>query len=480
MAELAVFDKDPNIYLFTSLTAGSSHIITATSRIETILKANKIPFIGLDTATHELGKKLFQRRAAGKKLPLLVKEGYVLGGIEEIEEWNEYDELHEALGVDTAFTSNPPKPTNLFEPAPSKTPPPLAGALPGGFSFGQSAGPAFGSLNAPSIGSAIGSSTSKGKENTPIASAEQNLAIRQMGAEAAKLAASKKSVPAKISTTNPLITEKINAKSPGEVLSPKSTPLPASPATATIEKSNNVKKTALPDILSPREIPLPETPGVKPLLQQQKPVHAPPSIHDDAGNAALSAGPIKTTQAKEESSGEEESSDGEESSEESVVAQDVEKTQNQDSKDVSKAGASVEEGEQEEGSKDQKSEDSAKAVVEEKKKVETTSASQLEQSSSEETGEDDDEEEDEADEDDDEDEASEKEVKNESEAKASAKKEEVEIAKATAAPPKTDEPTKVEVKPEAAKKEDTKPEEVEKTQAQDAKDASKASESVLD
>lgn len=79
MAELAVFDKDPNIYLFTSLTAGSSHIITATSRIETILKANKIPFIGLDTATHELGRKLFQRRAAGKKLPLLVKEGYVLG-----------------------------------------------------------------------------------------------------------------------------------------------------------------------------------------------------------------------------------------------------------------------------------------------------------------------------------------------------------------------------------------------------------------
>lgn len=43
------------------------------------MKANKIPFIGLDTATHELGRKLFQRRASGKKLPLLVKEGYVLG-----------------------------------------------------------------------------------------------------------------------------------------------------------------------------------------------------------------------------------------------------------------------------------------------------------------------------------------------------------------------------------------------------------------
>jgi hypothetical protein len=81
MAELKVWDTDPAIYLFTSLTAGSSHIITATSRMETILKANKIPFKGVDTATNELAKKLFQRRAGGKKLPLIVKEGYVLGVI---------------------------------------------------------------------------------------------------------------------------------------------------------------------------------------------------------------------------------------------------------------------------------------------------------------------------------------------------------------------------------------------------------------
>lgn len=79
MAELAVYDNDPTLYLFTSLTAGSSHIVTATSRIETILKANKIPFKGVDTATDDLARKLFQRRASGKKLPLLVKEGYVLG-----------------------------------------------------------------------------------------------------------------------------------------------------------------------------------------------------------------------------------------------------------------------------------------------------------------------------------------------------------------------------------------------------------------
>lgn len=36
--------EDGTLYLFTSLTAGSSHIITATSRLETILKANRIPF----------------------------------------------------------------------------------------------------------------------------------------------------------------------------------------------------------------------------------------------------------------------------------------------------------------------------------------------------------------------------------------------------------------------------------------------------
>ncbi|KAJ4988040.1 neurofilament protein H, form H2 [Stagonosporopsis vannaccii] len=436
MAELAVFDKDPNIYLFTSLTAGSSHIVTATSRIETILRANKIPFIGLDTATHELGRKLFQRRAAGKKLPLLVKEGYVLGGIEEIEEWNEYDELHEALGVDTAFTANPPKPTSLFEPAPSKTPPPLADALPGGFSFGQSAGPAFGSL----VGAA-----SKSKENTPVASSEQNLAIRQMGAEAAKIAASKKPTPVKISTTNPLLTEKVNASSPADVLSPKSTPLPKSPSTTITEKSEDgPKKTDLSKPLSPRSIPLPETPGLAPKLQQQKPVHAPPSMHDDAENSALSAGPIKSTQAKKESSEEQEEDSSEEaSSEGSSLGKTAEKTQDQDVKDASKPGASVREGEQEAVGSGEKSEAFAEVDTEGKVEAETKAvktkiadsknaspAPQQKQTSSEETSE--------------EDESSEAEEKKENhEAEA-----------------KTD---------------DTK-----KPQTEEAKDASKAGESVLD
>jgi len=78
MGDLLSWENDPKLYLFTSLTAGSSHIVTATSRVETILKANRLPFTYIDTATDEGARKLFQRRARGKKLPLLVKEGFVI------------------------------------------------------------------------------------------------------------------------------------------------------------------------------------------------------------------------------------------------------------------------------------------------------------------------------------------------------------------------------------------------------------------
>jgi hypothetical protein len=78
MTDLLEWEQKKDLFLFTSLTAGSSHIVTATSRIETILRANRIPFTYIDTATNEGAKKLFQRRARGKKLPLLVKEGFVI------------------------------------------------------------------------------------------------------------------------------------------------------------------------------------------------------------------------------------------------------------------------------------------------------------------------------------------------------------------------------------------------------------------
>lgn len=69
---------DPTLYLFTSLTAGSSHIITATSRLETILKANKIGFRAIDVATDDKARMLWGTRSRGRKLPGLVKHGNVL------------------------------------------------------------------------------------------------------------------------------------------------------------------------------------------------------------------------------------------------------------------------------------------------------------------------------------------------------------------------------------------------------------------
>lgn len=89
------YHTDPNLYLYTSLTAGSSQIITATSRMETILKANKIPFKALDVATDEKARMLWGRRAGKRKLPGLVRMGMIVGDIEEVEEWNEYGELRE-------------------------------------------------------------------------------------------------------------------------------------------------------------------------------------------------------------------------------------------------------------------------------------------------------------------------------------------------------------------------------------------------
>jgi len=70
---------DPTLYLYTSLTAGSSHIITASSRLETILKAHKIPFRAVDIATDEKARTLWKRRSKERKLPGLVKYGQVIG-----------------------------------------------------------------------------------------------------------------------------------------------------------------------------------------------------------------------------------------------------------------------------------------------------------------------------------------------------------------------------------------------------------------
>ncbi|MCJ1246221.1 hypothetical protein MMC30_003427 [Trapelia coarctata] len=122
------YHSDPTLWLYTSLTAGSSQIITATSRLETILKANKIPFKALDVATDEKARMLWGRRAGKRKLPGLVRMGMVVADIEEVEEWNEYGEIKQNLlqPGDLPSSSTPtPSTTNT----PSKPPPP-APAMP--------------------------------------------------------------------------------------------------------------------------------------------------------------------------------------------------------------------------------------------------------------------------------------------------------------------------------------------------------------
>ncbi|RSL67845.1 hypothetical protein CEP51_012613 [Fusarium floridanum] len=99
------FYDDPALYIFTSLTAGSSHIVTATSRLETILRANRIPFKAVDIAFDDKARQLWGRRAGKdesgrvRKFPGLVQEGWVIGDIVEIEEWNEYGELKEHVKI---------------------------------------------------------------------------------------------------------------------------------------------------------------------------------------------------------------------------------------------------------------------------------------------------------------------------------------------------------------------------------------------
>lgn len=99
------YNTDPALWIYTSLTAGNMHIVTATSRLETILRANRVPFKATDLATDEKARMLWGRRAGktaeGKprRLPALVQMGMVLGDLSEIEEWNEYGELKQHVKI---------------------------------------------------------------------------------------------------------------------------------------------------------------------------------------------------------------------------------------------------------------------------------------------------------------------------------------------------------------------------------------------
>lgn len=140
------YSTDPALYIYTSLTAGSSHIVTATSRLETILKANRVPFKALDIAVDEKARMLWGRRAGKdesgrvRKLPGLVQMGMVLGDLFEIEEWNEYGELKQHVKIYYDEFTIPAKgakqiPNKLKKPvygnhvAPSKAAGPPAGGV---------------------------------------------------------------------------------------------------------------------------------------------------------------------------------------------------------------------------------------------------------------------------------------------------------------------------------------------------------------
>lgn len=78
-------DDDPSLWIYTSLTAGNMHIVTATSRLETILRANRVPFKAVDIAVDSRARILWGKRAGKaadgrqRRLPGLVQMGQVLG-----------------------------------------------------------------------------------------------------------------------------------------------------------------------------------------------------------------------------------------------------------------------------------------------------------------------------------------------------------------------------------------------------------------
>ncbi|KIX97507.1 uncharacterized protein Z520_06959 [Fonsecaea multimorphosa CBS 102226] len=190
------YSTDPTLYLYTSLTAGSSHIITATSRLETILKANKIPFRALDCATDEKARMLWGRRSKGRKLPGLVKYGEIIGDLEQIEEWNEYGELKEQIAATQDFGSlttstnlAPQVPATSTSSTPSRSgPPSRASSETRHISIAEPSDKEKEKHGAAGDGKTA--SSQKPAENP------MNVAFRQLGAEAAAKATQKKGAAA--------------------------------------------------------------------------------------------------------------------------------------------------------------------------------------------------------------------------------------------------------------------------------------------
>ncbi|KAK9328381.1 hypothetical protein V1520DRAFT_356996 [Lipomyces starkeyi] len=93
-------DEDSKVYIYTSFTGGGMfgrNIMTATNRLQLILRSNNIGFEIIDLATNEQAKKLWARSSKGKKLPGIVKGKDIVGNYEDIEEANEFGELQQLI-----------------------------------------------------------------------------------------------------------------------------------------------------------------------------------------------------------------------------------------------------------------------------------------------------------------------------------------------------------------------------------------------
>lgn len=72
-------DDRTTIWLFVSLSTGNRNMVSNMGRIERILKANKVPFVPIDVATDQKAMQLWRRRANGRLLPGVIKDGDIVG-----------------------------------------------------------------------------------------------------------------------------------------------------------------------------------------------------------------------------------------------------------------------------------------------------------------------------------------------------------------------------------------------------------------
>lgn len=259
--------SDDTLWLYTSLTAGSSHIITATSRIETILKANKIPFKAVDIATNEKARLIWQRRAKGKKIPGLVKYNDVVAvslpaelslaichtdpskDLEQIEEWNEYGELEDELEAVIDIFGDVPVSSTSAEAHAAAAERANAQAAGGSSQARTASETRHISISDPKTDKKQDDSINK--NDTPM-----SMAMRQAGAEAAAKAGQKKSTTALAPTKTP---EDVTPPDTKPSTTPTTLPESQEPSTVTDAKtpgqlaSEGAQKTSLAKITSPED-----------------------------------------------------------------------------------------------------------------------------------------------------------------------------------------------------------------------------------